>query len=390
MIKEASSISSIVSLGYPEVVAKVIRKMFGENSHTIAKWLKEYYSRREEDFIHSIGKATAVWGKKSLTLALEKYTAAEKGIDAYQKFLTENDFYIPYGETLTDEYLIDQKEDAKYIMEESIKDDIFFYNSFLQDIMSGKLTDLNPYKRLSFNDAVTKYNKKKIFQDQEPVLSYPNEWRWINVGKRCELVGSLMNNCGSAGVMSDDPDKTIITLFDDNNKPHVLVTYSPNQKRVSGYEGRASSGVKDEYSQYVISLTDHLGAKLDIDKSESVKSKYLSLTYQLRNFAEKVTRIPVGGSGFIELFEVLGKDGIVYYTNSYSLISTTTIEKFINLYKDNIDFRENELPDNPQKIDYILYLFNDNNIISRNFKEKHKDEIKAVRHVYRDTAETVD
>ena len=38
----ASSISSIISLGYPPIMAKIMREMFGDNAFLVSKWLKEY------------------------------------------------------------------------------------------------------------------------------------------------------------------------------------------------------------------------------------------------------------------------------------------------------------------------------------------------------------
>jgi hypothetical protein len=130
-----------------------------------------------------------------------------------------------------------------------------------------------------------------------------------------------MRNCGSAGVMSSDPDRTIIALFDPNNKPHVMTVYSPNQNRISGDEGRGSSQVKSIYHPYVLDLAKILNAKFDWNIS---KSKLLQLKYRLNQIPAKVSNIrklfPTDDSTFDEYF-TFTIDNNTYYSNSYSAIS---------------------------------------------------------------------
>ena len=122
---------------------------------------------------------------------------------------------------------------------------VFFSRNLIIGIDSGKIIDLHPYANLTFREANEKYEKKSIFSDKTPVKKYPNGWRWVDAGAKCDLIGGMMKNCGSTGVMSADKDRTMLTLFDEQNIPHVVATYSPNEKRISGVEGQASTAVKN-------------------------------------------------------------------------------------------------------------------------------------------------
>jgi hypothetical protein len=91
------------------------------------------------------------------------------------------------------------------------------------------------------------------------------------------LVGGLMKNCGSAGLMSMDKDRTLLVLFDSKNKPHIIVTYSPNEKRIAQDQGIGSSEPKEKYHDYILDLANFLNVRYDVEKSKSPKliAKYL-------------------------------------------------------------------------------------------------------------------
>lgn len=342
LIKEStvSSVSSIVSLGYPQIVAKILREMFGTNAFLIAKWLKEYRGNGP-DFLDKIGHRTAF--KSDLRLYVEMIAAAEKGIEAYQQFQRDNEFEI---EDFPD--LMEKKVGAIEAIKAEIQNDIFFYNDFAKAILNNQITNLNEYKKLSFSEASEKYNQKRVFQGSPIVKDYPNGYRWINVGDKCDLIGNRMRNCGSAGAMSTDPDKTILTLFDEKNDPHVLLTYSPNEKRISGYEGKAGTAPKDEYLDYILDLEKVLNARIDTH-SEGAHSKFLKLRVLLEKFAKQITRIPTENT-FDEYFEIIGNDDKIYYSNFYDIIPKEIIDS-------EIAFIKNEDPEPRSFEDYLRKIF---------------------------------
>ena len=112
----------------------------------------------------------------------------------------------------------------------------------------------------------------------------------------------------------------MLTLFDPKNKPHVVATYSPNQKRLSGAEGAASSAPKDQYHDYIIDLAKHLGVSFDYDKASS---KLLKLKGALQDQVKEIKQVIK--NGYVEIFKVTMNDASVYYTDSYDFISATEI-----------------------------------------------------------------
>jgi hypothetical protein len=250
------------------------------------------------------------------------YNAAEISEESYRNKLKE------YGYSSGDETDFDQQETLDMLKNE-IKNDFFkkpfFSYPIIKDIEIGKLKDLKPYSSLTFEKASDKYDKSRVFKEGEPIKTYSNGFKWIDVGSKCYLVGKQMKNCGSAGVMSTDPDKTIITLFDKNNKPHVMVTYSPNEKRISGDEGQASSAVKEKYHDYILDLAQHLNANFDESRT---KSKLLKLKSALKGKYSSIEELSIGGALY-EYFKIIMKDGSVYYTNSYEMIPEEEVKKHI-------------------------------------------------------------
>jgi hypothetical protein len=230
---------------------------------------------------------------------------------------------------------------------EKFFDLVFFKaNTIILDIISGKLKDLTPYKDLGFWDAELKYDERRIFQEMKSIKTYKNGYKWINVGPRCYLMGKYMKNCGSSGVMSSDKDRTLLGLFDINNKPHVIVTYSPNEKRISGEEGVYYSEVKPEYHEYVLDLAETLGVDFDTSRS---KSQLLQLKYILKG---KISNIKlVYKTSFDEYFRFnIGNK--IYYTNGTDVVSLEDVLKIRELVKQ----KKIELKCHPQNI--IKAMFN--------------------------------
>lgn len=313
--------TNISALGFPEIISSLISQKFGKHAFTIAKWLKQHSSYRStpgEDGTLPENwwkKANSNFGSRELDLAtlVEIYEAAKTSEEKYREIMDAN------GYRSTD--VFNQEEVLKFIKREIISkmfDETFFkYDTLIADISSGKLTDLKPYKDLSYQAAKDKYDKKLVFKTPGRVIKqYENGWRWIDAGSKCQLVGGLMKNCGSTGVMSLDKDSTMMTLFDPKNKPHVVATYSPNEKRLSGAEGVGSSEPKEKYDDFIIDLADVLSANFDWDKS---KSKSLKLKGALQNQFKEIKFI--GGETYNEFYKVTMSDGSVYYTDSYSFVA---------------------------------------------------------------------
>jgi len=303
---------NIVNLGYPEIIAKLFYKKFGKYAYLLSKWYRDYRtgdpSKNWFSWVHSNFRSV------SLVDLIDLYNASTSS-EAYIKALEKLDITPDEHEVYDQYYLQENKENLMRQMEDMIFSEGFFNQSLATDIISGKLKNVSQYKDMSYWNAQHKYDEKSIFQDRQPLKVYNNGFKWIDVGKRCMLVGHLMKNCGSAGVMSMDEDRTMIALFDPKNLPHVVVTYSPNQKRISGDEGIASTEVKSKYHRYVLDLSQLLGAKFDAEKT---KSKFLKLKSLLQGKATGIQKI--SGSLFDEFYK-FNIGGQVYYTNAYTAVS---------------------------------------------------------------------
>jgi hypothetical protein len=263
ILKESKQ--NIMNLGFPEVIASLFFERFGKHAFLMARWFREYhgygYTDKETRTNYSKDwwwKSNKKWSRSELDIVdiVDLYEAGKTSKEAYDEVRERLELNIdPEDDFDPRERLPDLKEEIKEILYK----DVFFVFTLIEDIESKKITNLQPYKDLSFSEAKDRYDNIRIFDTKQLIKIYKNGWKWIDVGNRCQLVGKLMKNCGSAGVMSWDEDKTILTLFDKNNKPHVVVTYSPNEKRISGDEGAASTEVKGKYHRYILDLAEHLG-----------------------------------------------------------------------------------------------------------------------------------
>jgi len=316
---------NIMNLGYPKLIASIFHEAFGKKAFLIAKWFREYYSykHKNKDWFKKTFDPVLVSGN-DITLFdwIRLYESTFTSPEKYNAVRQELDLYIDPNDIIT---LEDLAENRKLIRQE-IKDkffyDVFFSFTLIKDILSGKLTDLKPYAKLPFQEAKDAYDKKRVFSDYKALKSYRNGWRWINVGRQCQLVGGMMRNCGSAGVMSTDPDRTLIVLFDKHNKAHVIITYSPNEKRISGDEGAASTAVKSKYHNYVLDLAKILGAKLDAHKT---KSKGLKIKTILGDRLAKIKKINIK-SMFAEFFDVTLEDGRRFVTNGFDMVPVEMVD----------------------------------------------------------------
>ena len=342
---------SIINLGYPEIIAKLFYQKFGNKAFLLARWFKEYHSNEYTDKNDWWIQHFSGFGTIKLNEYVNLYYST-RNPEEYAKMLKHLDLSYDDVSHYDEYYLREQRENIKKEIEKILFDDVFFayYFSIINDIISGKITDVRPYEKMSFKDAAMKYEEKRIFQDIRPIKKYSNGFKWINVGKKCYLMGHYMKNCGSAGVMSTDEDRTMLGLFDTNNKPHVVVVYSPNEKRISGDEGVASIEVKSEYHKYIIDLAKVLGAEFDVGRT---KSKFLKLKYKLKDKATSIKKINAGKTPLYwdEYFRIVMNDNKAYYSNGYVMVSEDDIKKVIQFVKSG----ELKLKRNQRNI--IRYVF---------------------------------
>jgi len=326
---------SIINLGYPEIIARIFYEKFGNKAFLLARWFKEYHANRDinnKDWwrFHFGGFGTLKLNDYvdlyNSTINFEEYEKMLKHLD-----LVSQENINHYGDEY---YLKEQRVEIKKEIEKILFNNVFFayYFSIVNDIISGKLRDVKPYEKMSFLDASLKYDERKIFQETKPIKKYRNGFKWISVGRKCYLMGHYMKNCGSAGVMSLDADATMIGLFDVNNKPHVVVVYSPNENRIGGDEGVASTEVKSEYHKYIMDLAWTLKAEFDSGKT---KSKFLKLKYKLKDTVKSIKKINAGKtpSYWNEYFRIVMKDGKAFYSNGYVMVSEEDIKKVLQLVK---------------------------------------------------------
>jgi hypothetical protein len=311
----AESKQTLINIGIPEIIATLFHEKFGNKAPLFARWYKEYTAFRGDDpnwwrnISHGFNKPSIVEIVK-LYEATKDYAEGKTTLDQYNAVRDRLDFAS-----------IDTTEDPEdilrglkgFIAEDFFKE-VFFSRNLVKDFMQGKVKNLAPYSKLPFAQASEKYEEKSVFLDRAPIKSYENGWRWIDVGAKCDLVGRKMKNCGSTGVMSMDKDRSMLTLFDANNNPHVVATYSPNEKRISGVEGQGSTTPKNEYIDYVIDVANVLGAQIDTNQ---IKSKMLKLKVLLQ---PTWIRQVEGKSDFNEFFEFQLPNGELYYSNSYEAV----------------------------------------------------------------------
>lgn len=308
----------IVNLGYPEIVAKLFYERFGNLAFLMSKWFRDYKYPNAEKPANWWLQATSSYRETPSLWDLTYLYNATKDKESYHAALEKL-------EISRDEFvdLDEQREALEVQIKNKLFSDTFFeYNDLIKDILSGSLKDISPYKKLDFSSAKDKYDKQRIFKDRASLRAYENGYKWIDTGMRCQLVGKLMKNCGSAGLMSWDDNRTLLTLFDNRNKPHVMVTYSPSEKRISSDVGVGSSEVKSKYHDYILDLAKFLGAKFDVDKT---KSTFLKVKYLLSGIAQKLEELP-GGDIYNTYFRFYTNNQ-EYYTNGNIVVSNEDIKK---------------------------------------------------------------
>lgn len=266
---------AIINLNYPEVLASVFIERFGKNAFILAKWFKETIDVKGT--VHNndwLNPRNAIFNK-DLFVAIKLYEAASVSMEVLEKTLDRYDLLLSDPTLNLSELKLQYK---KTISEELLKH-YFFSQNIVKAILNGEIENLAPYKDLSIKEADLKYEKKLVFKQKEPIMTFPDGYKWINVGEKCNLVGQEMKNCGSTGVMSFDKERTMVVLFDKRNGAHIVLTYSPQEQRVSGIEGQAGTDPKEKYYPYIIALIEKLGAGLDNTSTSTPTSLKIIYTF---------------------------------------------------------------------------------------------------------------
>lgn len=338
---------NIINLGFPPVIADILFESFGNKAFLLAKWWKDsvnYLNYDNSTWWRKAASRTKIGGGISVLDLTDLYQAAMSGDPVrYLNARKESDlaldpeYYLYSGSNKrTEEEILaslDLEEIASNLRKEIKKEfleDSFFSKVFIRDVISGKITDLKPYSSLPIRQAEDKYDKKRVFKEAQPLKVYSNGWKWVNVGSKCQLIGGMMKNCGSTGVMSWDDKATMIVLFDKGNKPHVVATWSPTEKRLSGAEGVGSSAPKEKYEDYIIDIAKTLGAKFDWEKS---KSTTLALKGLLDS--ENIQSVTSLG-GYFPNFKLVLKNGEVWYTDKYGFVPADIVEKALPAYNNDL------------------------------------------------------
>jgi hypothetical protein len=342
--KIASSKAQIIGLGYPEVYAEVFFSKFGnKNAYILAKWMKEHYAQAypgATNFIDAIDNGR--YEGLPIGAFREGYDAAGISEDEYDAWaeseglpmLSEAGYSFVLGNYPRS--LEDQRSSLKRKLTEGFEELNFFYKDLITDIVSGKLTDIAQYKKMDFNSARDKYIEKKLFKDSPAMVRYESGHKWVDVGKRCDYIGREMKNCGSTGVMSMDSDKTALVLFGPSDKPHVIVTYSPNDGRISGVEGSGGSKPKAKYHEYILDLEEHLGVPI---KDNSIKNYDLHLKSLFKEFGElSVSKMDIEDT-LTEYFFIETEDKN-FYSRGTEVITESDFIKAKNFLSRNPDFIE--------------------------------------------------
>ena len=324
-------------------MADIFQEMFGHNSYTLAKWFKEVYSTRgarwndwranisysEDENLLSLSNAYEIYSM------LPKLDTKEERIDAIRN--SEDIEYLglhwhaddvqpgqeysdkpldPPNKNLEDDNVADFSLRMTKAMKDSMKNlmKIFFGYDLIDDIVSGKVTSINAYKKMSYVDARKKYYEHKI-PDTEPIMSFDDGWKWVDFEGKCDIIGSLMSNCGSIGLMEGESPETtsLLGLLDEKNKPHVVVTYVGKRNEIKYPEGKGSTGPKEEYWKYIRALVEHLGANINkIEKSKLLESY---LEGEILEAPEKIESEDEEAN-FFKPYKFQDRDGVWWVTNT--------------------------------------------------------------------------
>ena len=312
ILKESLSLnegSLSSNLGFPKSLEEAFEDIFGNRVTTYGKWFKEYQvkSRYGGPWYSGLSHYRSP-SDLDLLECVRMLEAIQTGDEERFNQLIEVDEWSDRGDSKWAKIGLKEKgmQNAKPYLEKQLRDGlvddaIFFTRDIVKDREKIKKQEFKQYSKMSFKDASAKYSRIKAFSESKEVMTFDDGHRWLDVGPRCQFVGREMKNCGSTGVMSLDPDKTMLILVDSKNKPRIVVTLSPNEKRLSGAEGSAGSYPKEEYYDHIVELADFLDVKFDVTRS---KSFLLNLKYLFRGVKIKIKRLKTDNE-YERLYEII-------------------------------------------------------------------------------------
>lgn len=261
----SESKQEVVALGVPGVIAGLLYELFGRNAHLIARW--------ERDSSPSGGDEGDWWlrahriPRLGEDASLSDLVALHESLSAPERFAVEYRRVFERRPKLDPESMERHRAFLTRQIRKQYLSSHFQGMSLVRGIREGRVTDLAPYKRLRFADAQEKYDEKGLFRDREPVMVFSDGWRWVDAGRNCELLRRHMKNCGS--VVGEGEGASMLALFDAGGKPHVIITWKPEERTLGNEQGAGGTPIKDDYSDYVVALARHLGATLDAGKSRN-------------------------------------------------------------------------------------------------------------------------
>ena len=312
----------IENLGFPLVVASIFQAEFGKKAYYIAKWYKEYYApiTGTDDWWKNHADYSATSRQPNLQNIIELYNALPNK-EAYANVLEKMGYTTNNISTADDYELKEIKDELKKDIKTTLQKvgATFFKSPFIMAVMNGQANPKN-YEKMSFKDASDKYERKQLFLETKPLITYPNGMKWINAGRKCKLVGDQMDNCGSIGAMSIQPDATMYVLFDDKNIPLVITTYTKSNNVLTGVQGPGHAQIEEKYDSYVVDLIQKLGANYNYTKQGA--NARLALKSLLGQDADSLEKLDSEGKEYFKFI----KDGKTYYTNGNQIITDEQLD----------------------------------------------------------------
>jgi hypothetical protein len=120
--------------------------------------------------------------------------------------------------------------------------------------------------------------------------------------------------------MSIQPDATMYVLFDKDNKPLVITTYTKSNNVLTGVQGPGHAQSEEKYDPYVVDLIQKLGADYKYEKQGS--NKRLALKSLLGQDADSLEKLDSEGKEYFKFI----KDGKAHYTNGNRIITDEQLD----------------------------------------------------------------
>lgn len=344
------SAQQIANLGFPKVIAQMFQRKFERKAFVLAKWFKDASGKVDP----SQTKASDWWelysnpygSKLNMRDWLNVYDALPNP-KKYNDVMTKLGFELS-PEAIDEEYLKIRKKEMFKQIEDKLFGDGFFTDEFIKEIIAGTETP-QEYADMTFSQAQIKYDEKNIFEKKEPLKTFEDGMKWIDVGRTCVTIGKKMHNCGRVGAMSLDSTATLLVLFDKFKNPHVIATYQPKTNTITGLQGKASTLPKEEYDNYILDLFKHLGTQYEYHKSGAVIR--IALKELLGNDAHTLEKLVDAEN--TKYFKFI-KNGKTYYTNGNQVLTEKDIDKVIEETKNGSHQRLQNLPTDKNSV--ALYI----------------------------------